>query len=162
MILKVSIRYIRVFKVPFQTPKALVHRTHAPMPLSSCAYSNTRVQNFVNVSRLDLFGAFLLFLQQNSQNLDRRLKSQAFGAVPSLHARDSDARLVKIVSCCSQWSSLSCTHTVLRAHIEVSQHFFARGEVLLVHSRRDSFTLDRFPVLVDLCVRELLGLGLSF
>ena len=62
-------------------------------------FDDSRIQNLVNVCRFHLLGALLLFLQQNSQNLDRWLESQAFGAVPPLHACDSDARLVTMVSC---------------------------------------------------------------
>jgi hypothetical protein len=100
--LQIIARYI-----PGKSPSVLacrkMHLASETLPTSQVApplldrrsvgtYSR-RVEDVIHMGSLDTLCTLLLFLEQYGQDLDRRVQSELVGALPALHAVDSDAGL---------------------------------------------------------------------
>ena len=79
-------------------PNAVIKHQNASGCQSAMLLSNkSGRQQLVNVCPLRSDVPFVILSEDNSQDLDRGIQSQPVRSIPSLHARDSNGRLIRLL-----------------------------------------------------------------
>lgn len=135
---------------------------YGPSVFSGLSIPNDKLaaHQLIHMCPLNLRISLILFLQQHSQNLNRRLQSQLLSSNPSLHSCNSDCWLNTsqyslLININSNTGNERQTNPKLTTHIPKPEHLLLCTQLFLMNPLTNPLIFSLLPKPLDLCICNL-------